>query len=283
MKFWKYQGIGNDFIILEDWNGEAPKNPDFVARMCDRNFGVGGDGILYLGKSDKADCNMRMMNPDGSESEMCGNGIRCLAKHYYDFHQKKGRITVETLAGILTLDIDTEGEEATEVTVNMGPPRLNCQEISIDCRDLSVDDQGRFIESEILVDGRGIKGSAISMGNPHFVTFEEFEEGELHGLGPRIERHGLFPKRTNVEFASIDESGLTAQIFERGTGWTLGCGTGSCATVVAAAITGRVPFDEEVRIKLRGGDLWIMVPKDLSAVYMRGPAVRVFAGEMEDR
>jgi len=282
MRFWKYQGIGNDFIILEDWNDDAPKDPGFVVKTCDRNFGVGADGILYLGKSDRANCRMRMMNPDGTESEMCGNGIRCLAKHYYDFHEKMERMTVDTLAGILTLDLKMGEGEGTEVTVNMGPPRLRCPEIPMDCRDLSVDDEGRFIESNILVDGRTIRGSAVSMGNPHFITFEEFSEVELVKLGPRIERHGLFPKRTNVEFASIDEGGLSVRVFERGTGWTLACGTGACATVVAAAITGRVPYDEEVRIRLTGGELWIKVPRDLSAAYMRGPAYRVFSGELED-
>lgn len=282
MKFWKYQGLGNDFILLEDWDRDLPKDEKFVTRMCNRNFGIGADGILYMQKSDKADCRLQIKNSDASEAEMCGNGIRCLAKHFYDFVEKKERITVETLAGILTLNLRIQDDEAAEVTVNMGPPRFRCNEIPMDCRDLNTDEKGWFVESDILVDGRRIKGTAVSMGNPHFITFEPFSDEELVKLGPRIERHGLFPNRTNVEFAAIDEDGVTARVFERGAGWTLACGTGACATMVAAAITGRVPFDVENRIRLTGGELWIKIPKDLSSVMMRGPAYRVFSGDTED-
>jgi diaminopimelate epimerase len=282
VKFWKYQGLGNDFILLEDWDDSSPKDEKFVTRLCDRHFGIGADGILYLQQSDKADCRMQIMNSDGSEAEMCGNGIRCLAKHYYDYKEKKERITVETLAGIMTLDLKIESGEANEVTVNMGPPRLKCKEIPMDCRDLPTDEKGRFIESNILVDGRVINGTAVSMGNPHFITFEPFKDEEIDKLGPRMERHGLFPRRTNVEFASFDDDGLKARVFERGVGWTLACGTGACATVVAAVLTGRLPYDVENRIRLTGGELWVRLPKDLSAAYMRGPAYRVFKGEIED-
>jgi len=272
LRFFKYEGLGNDFIVLEDLDGKAPKEPAFAVRWCDRRFGIGADGILYVMKAEGADAYMKILNSDGSEAEMCGNGIRCVAKHLHDQGMVKGKeMTIDTLAGKKHVTCTLRQGKVTEVTVRMGAPALDCPWIPMKC-------QGRFVEEELDVAGRKIRGTAVSMGNPHFVTFQELSAQEVEALGPLIERHPLFPKRTNVEFASLREGRIDVKVYERGAAWTLACGTGACATVVAAVLGGRAEAGRDVEVRLPGGSLWINVEEALSQVAMRGPATLVYQG-----
>jgi diaminopimelate epimerase len=205
---------------------------------------------------------------------MCGNGIRCLAKHVYDFgHRKDEKMTIETLAGIMNIRLDVENGEAVAATVEMGAPRL-------ECKDIPVKGDGRFIDRAIEVEGRTLHGTAVSMGNPHLMIFDELSDQEVERLGPLVHAHHLFPRRTNVEFVKSVDGILDVRVYERGAGWTMACGTGACATAVAAGLLGKVPFGKEVQVRLPGGSLWIKVSKDLSMVTMRGPAALVFEGRM---
>ena len=217
---------------------------------------------------------MRVINSDGSEAEMCGNGIRCVAKHLYDRSiVRKKKMRIDTLAGIKEVRCSIGGGEVRDVSVDMGAPMLECEDVPMLC-------PGKFIDGELSVGGSRIKGTALSMGNPHFVIFQKVREERMKGLGPLIEGHKLFPRRTNVEFARVVGDRLEITVYERGAGWTLACGTGACASAVAAALDGLVPFDAEVEVRLPGGSLWITVARDLSSVTMRGPA-RVFEGEID--
>ena len=275
MIFYKYHGLGNDFIVLEDFDGKAPKTPDFAREHCHRRFGVGADGILYISSSEKADASMRILNSDGSEAEMCGNGIRCVAKHLFDLGLvRKRSMRIDTLAGIKDIECSVEGGQVTSVTVGMGAPSLECEEIPMTCR-------GRFVSGTLEVDGRQITGTAVSMGNPHFVILEHLSEGARKELGPKIEGHPLFPRKTNVEFAEVLPDHIDVHVYERGAEWTLACGTGACATVVAAVANRLVPEGKEIEVRLPGGSLWINVGVRLSSVTMRGPAVRVYRGELQ--
>ncbi len=275
MRFWKYHGLGNDFILMLDNEDRISRDPETIKSLCHRRFGIGADGVLFLGPSEKGDARMRIFNADGSEAEMCGNGIRCLAKHLYDFGSiVEETMIIETLAGLKEVKLSVEQGGVTEVEVDMGPPSLDCENIPMEC-------EGRFIDEEIEVEGNRIRGTAVSMGNPHFVIFQDLSEAQKRELGPLIERHHLFPNRTNVEFVTPKESGLKVSVYERGTGWTLACGTGASATAVAATLNGKAPFDEKIEVELPGGSLWISVPQDQSSVRMTGPAVRVFEGDIQ--
>jgi len=274
MRFWKYHGIGNDFVLVENFDGSASKDPEFVKAVCHRRFGVGADGVLYLENSQKADFAMRVMNSDGSEAEMCGNGIRCLAKHVYDQgHSRSQDMTVETLAGVKPIHVDVRDGHVVTVTVDMGRPIL-------ERRSIPMGGEGRFIDQSLSCGGREFHGSAVSMGNPHLIIFDPFTEEEMDRLGPVIHAHEMFPRRTNVEFVKSLDGILQVRVYERGAGWTMACGTGACATAVAAALLGKAKFDEEVQVSLPGGSLWIKVWKDLSKVTMRGPAELVFEGQI---
>jgi diaminopimelate epimerase len=275
VKFWKYHGIGNDFVLLDNFDGFANKDPAWVTSVCDRRFGVGADGILYLERSARADATMSILNSDGSVAEMCGNGIRCVAKHLHDFGiVKKTHMTIETLAGIKTIECSVTGGRVTDVKVGMGAAELECSKVPMRC-------PGKFIDSVLEVGGKKIRGTAVSMGNPHFITFEELTDEEQETLAPLIQSDGSFPKSTNVEFVKSSNGVLTVKVLERGAGWTMACGTGACATAVAAALQGMVPYEKEIEVRLPGGSLWITVSKDLGAVTMRGSAARVFQGELE--
>ena len=275
MKFWKYHGIGNDFVLLDNFDGKANKDPAWVTSVCDRRFGIGADGILYLERSDKADATMSILNSDGSVAEMCGNGIRCVAKHLHDLDiVKKKHMTIDTLAGIKTIECTVTGDQVTDVKVGMGAAELECSKVPMIC-------PGKFIDSVLEIAGKKIRGTAVSMGNPHFITFQDFTDEEQEMLAPLIQSHDSFPKGTNVEFVKSSNGVLTVKVLERGAGWTMACGTGACATAVAAALQGLVPYDREIEVRLPGGSLWIAVAKDLGSVTMRGPAARVFQGEME--
>lgn len=275
MKFWKYHGIGNDFVLLDNFDGKANKDAAWVTSVCDRRFGIGADGILYVERSARADATMSILNSDGSVAEMCGNGIRCVAKHLHDFGiVKKKQMTIDTLAGIKTIDCTVSGDQVTDVKVGMGAAELECSKVPMRC-------PGKFIDSVLEVGGKKVRGTAVSMGNPHFITFQEFTEEEQERLAPIIQSSESFPKRTNVEFVKSSNGILTVKVLERGAGWTMACGTGACATAVAAALQGLAPYDREIEVRLPGGSLWIAVAKDLGSVTMRGPAARVFQGDIE--
>ena len=275
MRFWKYHGIGNDFVLLDNLDGKANKDPSWVMAVCDRRFGVGADGVLYLEGSDHADATMSILNSDGSVAEMCGNGIRCMAKHLYDQGiVKKRHMTIDTLAGMKTIECTVRDGRVTDVKVGMGAAVLDCADVPMRC-------PGKFIDSVLEVAGVKVRGTAVSMGNPHFITFQNFTEEEQQRLAPLIQSDQAFPKKTNVEFVKSSNGVLTVKVLERGAGWTMACGTGACATAVAAALQGLVPYEREIEVRLPGGILWIAVSKDLGSVTMRGTASRVFQGELE--
>jgi diaminopimelate epimerase len=217
---------------------------------------------------------MKVINSDGSEAEMCGNGIRCVAKHLFDTGRTaQDSMVIETLAGLKTVHCVIENGQVVEVSVGMGPPELDCERIPMRC-------EGLFISKLIRIGKTEFRGTAVSMGNPHLVTFDAFSREDQDRLGPLIQEKELFPRGTNVEFAQVVDGAIEVRVLERGAGWTMACGTGACAAAVAAALNHLVPFDQEVEVRLPGGKLWIKVNEDLSGVEMRGPAVRVFKGEI---
>ncbi|HEY5923848.1 MAG TPA: diaminopimelate epimerase [Kofleriaceae bacterium] len=289
MRFAKYHGLGNDFLVvdLRDARGDeaaAVQEPAVVKAVCDRQFGVGGDGVLAVLPGDPgADARMRVLNSDGSEAEMCGNGIRCVAKELFDRGGvKKDRIAIDTGAGRLVCAIEQRDNVAQMVTVEMGAPRLLRGEIP-----MTGPANERCVEQPIDIQGQPTrKVTCVSMGNPHAVTF--VDSGNLRELaetaGPRVETHAWFPNKTNAEFARvISPREIDLVVWERGCGITLACGTGACATVVAAVITGRAEEGSDVLVHLPGGDLVITVEKGLTNVLMRGPALHVFDGELSPR
>ena len=272
MKFWKYQGIGNDFILLDGTDGSLRIDPEWCRKACDRHYGIGADGVLYVMPGESTDITMRIINADGSEAEMCGNGIRCVAKHAYDFGiVRKESFSVHTLAGDLAADVSVEDGKAVAVRINMGAPVL-------DGRSVPVDHDGRFVGEPFEACGERFTASAVSMGNPHFVIFSPMDDSVVDRLGPVLERHPFFPRRTNVEFCRVVDGKIHIRVYERGAAWTLACGTGACASTVAAALQGLVPFGEPVDVRLPGGWLRITVDKDLGYVLMEGPAELVFEG-----
>lgn len=275
MKFLKYHGLGNDFILIDGTDGNLEIDKDWCKRVCDRNFGIGADGVLYVMPGVGTDITMKVINADGTEAEMCGNGIRCVAKYAYDYGiVKKKTFTIHTLAGDLeaVVSFGDDGKVAT-VTIDMGAPEL-------DGRSVPIDHDGGFINEGFVIDSLRLKGTAVSMGNPHFVIFTRLEDDTIDRLGPMIEGHEFFPNRTNVEFCQVKDGKIYVRVYERGAAWTLACGTGASASAVAAALTGLVPFDEPIDVKLPGGWLKVTVSKDLSRVLMEGPAEFVFKGEI---
>jgi len=275
--FVKFHGIGNDFILVDgryvkrDW-------PALAQAMCHRNFGVGADGLIVALTSKVAQARMRIFNPDGSEPEMCGNGIRCFARFLLEdgiLHPDTRSLKVETLAGIQELEITGDGKDFL-VRVNMGQPRLSPAEIPVD---LPPDRFPRVMDYPLSVDGRELGITCVSMGNPHAVAFlsEPVEQFPILDLGPKVEKHQLFPRRINFEAVRVlDREHMELRVWERGAGPTLACGTGACASVVAASLHGWV--DQEVEVALSGGSLRIAWDGQ-GPVYMTGPAQRVFWGE----
>jgi diaminopimelate epimerase len=289
MRFAKYHGLGNDFLVVDLRTASAAdaataQDPAVVRALCDRQFGVGGDGVLALLPAvTDADARMRVLNADGSEAEMCGNGIRCVAKELFDRGGvAKQRIAIDTGAGRLVCAIAAEGGVAREVTVEMGAPRLTCAEIP-----MTGPAAERCIEQPIEIPGFGTRTfTAVSMGNPHAVTFVGKGEPRVLAVteGPVVENHARFPRRTNVEFAHvISPREIELVVWERGSGLTLACGTGACATVVAAILTGRAEEGTDVKVHLPGGTLTITVERGMTNVLMRGPALHVFDGDLAPR
>ena len=276
MRFWKYQGIGNDFILLDGTARDLEIDAEWCRRACDRHYGIGADGVLYVMPGEGTDITMRIINADGSEAEMCGNGIRCVAKYAADHGVVPGdTMTIHTLAGDLGAEVFRGDDSLVRtVRINMGAPIL-------DGRTVPVDYDGRFIDQPFDADGVPIRANAISMGNPHFITFTPLDDATVDRLGPILERHPFFPRKTNVEFCRVEDGKIYIRVYERGAAWTLACGTGACATTTAAALNGLVPFGTPVDVHLPGGWLRITVDKDLGYVLMEGPAELVFTGDME--
>ncbi|AHF07660.1 diaminopimelate epimerase [Desulfitobacterium metallireducens] len=282
MEFVKMHGLGNDFVFIDHFNkqpaeGESEGDyPELARRLCHRQFGVGSDGLIAVLPSQVADARMRIFNLDGSEPEMCGNGIRCFARYIFDQgYIKKNTIQVETLAGILTLQLTLEGEKVTGVRVDMGEPILKPGLIPVLAQGEPV------VGAKLEVEGQEFEYTAVSMGNPHCVIFvDDYKNLDFEHLGPAIEKHPLFPRKTNVEFIRVDSRGeITMKVWERGAGPTLACGTGACASTVAAILNGKI--ERKVTVHLPGGDLFIEWGED-NRVYMTGPATYVFRGIILD-
>ena len=275
MKFTKMHGLGNDYVYVEGFTQPAPADPGTLARaVSDRHFGVGSDGLILILPSQSADARMRMFNADGSEGEMCGNGVRCVAKYIHDHGiARKPRVTVETGRGVLTLDLTVEGGEAKLVRVDMGTPILEPDRIPTTLPgDPAVD-------VPVEVGGKELRLTAVSMGNPHAVLFvDDVEAFPLEALGPLIERHPAFPRRVNFHAAEVvSPSEVRMRTWERGSGVTLACGTGACAVCVAGVLTGRT--GPKILAHLPGGDLELEWASRDASVFMTGPATEVFAGE----
>lgn len=271
-------GIGNDYIYVNCFE-ETVSEPEKVSVvLSDRHKGIGSDGLVLIMPSDKADFRMRIFNADGSEAMMCGNATRCIGKYVYDTGlTDKTDITLETNSGIKYLKLYLKDDKVDSVTVDMGKAVLVPGDIPVNS------DKERFISEPVEVCGRTWKITSVSMGNPHAVIFTEgVAELDLEKIGPCFENHSLFPNRVNTEFAEvIDSHTLNMRVWERGSGETFACGTGTCATVVAAVLNGICRYDEEVLVHLRGGDLRITYKSD-GTVLMTGPAEYVFEGTVSD-
>jgi diaminopimelate epimerase len=274
MRFVKMQGCGNDYVYVDLFSEKVSGDLSKLAiAIADRHFGVGGDGLIQICPSERADARMRMFNADGSEAEMCGNGLRCVAKYVYDHGiARKDRLTIETGRGILAVDLEVSGGKAKRVRVNMGEPILEAEKIPT----LLKGDPPK--EAELLIEGEAFAFTCVSMGNPHAVAFvPEITDRLVHQIGPIIEKHEAFPRRVNVEFVKVNSrTDADMRVWERGSGETLACGTGACAVAVAGILTDR--FDRKVTIHLVGGDLEIEWAAD-NHVYKTGPAVEVFSGD----
>lgn len=274
VRFTKMHGAGNDYIYI-DATRETPENlPELSRRMSDPHFGIGSDGLVAVMPSDIADFRMRMFNSDGSEAEMCGNASRCIAKFVYEKGlTDKETLTLETLAGIKVLHLHVRDDIVASVTVDMGAPVLEPTSVPV----LSRDPKLRLAEEE-TVDGRTYRITGVSMGNPHGVIFvDEIDDDLVLRQGPLLEVAPIFPAKANIEFAEVlDRSTIRMRVWERGTGETLACGTGACATAVAAVLNGLT--DREVDVRLRGGTLHIRWDEESGHVFMTGPAAFICDG-----
>jgi len=286
MRFTKMHGIGNDYVFVDCFHQRVANPAKISGQISDRHFGVGSDGLILICPSRKADAKMRIFNADGSEAEMCGNGIRCVAKYVYEHKLAKAgapivmgdktrypaSLRIETGAGILTLGLAVRGKTIHNICVNMGEPRFRPKDIPVKLPGM------RVIERSIDVLEKRLPVTCVSMGNPHAVFFcDEVNCVELDRIGPAVEKHELFPKRTNVHFLEVEtKSRFRMRTWERGSGETAACGTGACACGVAAAITGRC--DRITTAKLPGGELQLNWSTEDNCVYMTGPAIEVFEG-----
>lgn len=282
MKFTKMQGCGNDYVYVNGFTELVPqeRKPEIVRRLSDRHFGIGGDGVIFINPSEEADFEMEMYNADGTRAQMCGNGIRCVAKFVYD----KGltdsdRISVVSAGSVKYLELTVERKSpadrgvVTRVRVNMGSPILEPSRITVLANGENV------INEPIYVEDREYRMTCVSMGNPHAVVFADgVADMKLEQIGPLFEHHVRFPERVNTEFVEIiDRQNVFMRVWERGTGETLACGTGCCATAVACILNGLT--DDRITVKLLGGELMIEWNREENVVYMTGPATTVFEGE----
>lgn len=276
MKFTKMHGIGNDYVYVNCFK-ETVEHPSEVAiKVSDRHFGIGSDGLILIKPSEVADGKMEMYNADGSQGAMCGNGIRCVAKYMYDYGiTDKTSISVETKSGIKYLDLTLKDGKVDTVKVNMGTPILKAADIPVRS------EKEQVVDEPVMVDGKEWKITCVSMGNPHAITYiDDVKNLEIEKIGPKFENHEIFPDRVNTEFVHvIDRNTVEMRVWERGSGETLACGTGACAVAVSSILNGLT--EEEVTVKLLGGDLKIFWNRTENKVYMTGSATTVFDGEIE--
>ena len=276
IKFTKMHGLGNDYIYIDCIKGEKIENPSYLAKtMSNRHFGIGSDGLILICKSNIADFNMQMFNYDGSEAEMCGNGIRCVGKYVYDNKLTNNKIiTVETLGGIKKLKLNIKNKKVETVEVDMGEPIFEAEKIPV------LSDKYPVKNLKIIAEDKEFIFTCVSMGNPHAVTIIKNVIGfDVQRYGEILEKSKIFPQRANIEFVQIlDKENVKMRVWERGTGETLACGTGACATVIACNLNGYVKND--VNVELPGGILKIKWNKENNHVYMTGPAITVFRGEI---
>ncbi len=284
-KFTKMQGCGNDYIYVNGFTEKIPQEEktELVRHISDRHFGIGGDGVIFINPSAEADFEMEMYNADGSRAEMCGNGIRCVAKYVYDKGlTDKTEISVISSGQIKYLQLFLKEGRVDTVRVNMGAPELRPERIPVTVAEAGMPlEKERIVNAPIIVQGKEYKMTCVSMGNPHAVIFlEDVTNLEIEQIGPYFENHERFPKRINTEFVKVlDKKTVQMRVWERGTGETLACGTGCCATVVACILNGLT--DEKVTVKLLGGEIEIEWDREANLVYMTGPAVTVFEGEYD--
>ena len=277
MKFTKMHGCGNDYVYVNGFTEKVADKPKAVVALSDRHFGIGSDGVIFINPSQQADFEMEMYNADGTRAEMCGNGIRCVGKYVYDHGMTdKTSITVESFGKVKYLDLTVENGKVVKVKVNMGKPELTAKDVPA----VSVHEQ--VIDEEIIVKGKSYRMTCVSMGNPHAVVFmDDVEHLAIEEIGPYFENHERFPNRTNTEFVQvIDDSHVKMRVWERGTGETLACGTGCCATAVACVLNRLT--GAHVTVQVLGGEIEIYWDQKENLVYMTGPAVTVFEGETEE-
>ena len=279
MKFTKMHGCGNDYVYVDGARETIPaeRKSEVVKFLSDRHFGIGGDGVIFINPSDAADFEMEMYNMDGSRSEMCGNGIRCVGKYVYDHGlTQKTALTIVSCGKIKYLDLTVEDGKVTKVRVNMGSPILEAAEIPV------VAEQSPVVDAPITVDGKEYRMTCVSMGNPHAVVYmdEMIDDEMMAKIGPLFEHHERFPRRVNTEFVKVlGRDRVQMRVWERGTGETLACGTGACAVTVAGILNGLT--GDRITVELSGGNLEIFWDRQENVVYMTGPATTVFEGEIE--
>jgi len=277
MHFAKYHGTGNDFLLVEDLDDESQLSNELIAALCDRHRGVGADGLIRILRGDRADFVMDYYNADGNVSEMCGNGIRCLAKYVFDRRlTSKSEIDVDTRAGLKHLVLDAVDGTVERVTVDMGQPSLERKALQ-----MSGDPGGTFVGQPLLAGGRTFTATAVSMGNPHVVLFlvpqDDIASVDVPSLGREVEHRPEFLNKTNVEFVRVEDGSITMRVWERGSGETMACGTGACAALVASSLAGLTGREADVRFP--GGLLRVAWRGD-DHVFLSGPAVFVFEGEL---
>lgn len=293
MKFVKMQGCGNDYIYVDGSKETVENKPEVVKKLSDRHFGIGGDGVIFINPSKTADFEMEMYNADGSRSEMCGNGIRCVAKYVYDYGlTDKTELAIESAGKVKYITLYIKDGKVDQVKVNMGAPELLKEKVPVEMPS----ETESVIGCPICIDDDEYRMTCVSMGNPHAVVFMDeilkknpaenptkqvdLKNFEIEKIGPKFEHHPSFPNRTNTEFVEVvDRHTVDMRVWERGTGETLACGTGCCAVVVACVLNGRT--EEDVTVRLLGGELQIHWDRTENCVYMTGPARVVFEGEVE--
>lgn len=284
MKFTKMQGIGNDYVYINAIENNIKNEKELAIKLSDRHFGIGSDGIILISKSKIADFKMRIFNSDGSEAEMCGNGIRCVGKYVYDKGlTKKTTLDIETLAGIKHLNLIIDNNKVSKVTVDMGEPIFDAEKIPVKFYDKKEKNKDiEFIQIDTKINEEKKYLTCVSMGNPHAVCFiNNIDNLDVEKYGKEIENDKRFPNKTNVEFVEIvDKNTIKMRVWERGAGETLACGTGSCASVCASVLNDQTY--RKVKVILLGGTLEIEWSKEDNHLYMTGPAVTVFEGEIEE-
>ncbi len=279
MRFTKMEGLGNDYIYVNLFEEEVPNQEKLSIALSDRHFAIGSDGLILIAPSEVADVRMIMYNADGSESEMCGNGVRCVGKYAHDHGLAKGdRVTVETGAGIKILDLREE-QGTTMVTVDMGEPILAASKVPVNYDGISPEET--VVDAPLSVGDTTYRTTCVSMGNPHCITFvNDTATFDLENVGPKVEHHPNFPNRINAEFIQIlNRKEVNMRVWERGSGETLACGTGACASTVACILNDKT--DREITLHLLGGDLKVAWKEEDNHVYMTGPAVTVYEGEID--